>query len=258
VELFDNIELIPRPSFESLFTSIENHEADLIVAPFENTLAGTVHRCFELLINSDLNVIGETVIPVRHHLIGCEGSSLDSIIAVESHPVALAQCLKFLTAHPAIRGVASDDTAASVRRVVESGEKTRAAIGSARAAAIYGGTILESGIEDHHENYTRFFLLSTKAQPDADADKISLVMMLPHKSGSLHNALEPFARRGIELFKIESYPIEGKPWEYRFYLDLGYAEDSSQMESALDELRGKATEVRVLGRYKSARRSLCP
>ena len=257
MELFDNIELIPRPSFESLFASIENHEADLIVAPFENTLAGTVHRCFELLINSDLNVIGEAVIPVRHHLIGCEGSSLDSIIAVESHPVALAQCLKFLTAHPAIRGVASDDTAASVRRVVESGEKTRAAIGSARAAAIYGGTILESGIEDHHENYTRFFLLSNTPASNKNADKVSLVIELPHRSGSLYHALEPFARRGIDLVKIESYPIKGKPWEYRFYLDLGYAEDSSQMESALDELRGKATEVRVLGRYKSARRSLC-
>jgi len=253
VGLFDDLELVPRPNFESLFDSINDGSADYVIAPFENTLAGTVHRCYELLIASDLRVVGESIVPIRHNLIGCEDASLDSILSAESHPVALAQCLKFLSTHKQIKGVAADDTAASVRRIIESGDRTRAAIGSARAAEIYGGKILQSGIEDHHENYTRFFLLSKQAQPAIDADKISLVMMLPHKPGSLHNALEPFARRGIELFKIESYPIEGKPWEYRFYLDLQNATDTPRMEDALTELREKTTDVKILGTYKSAR-----
>jgi prephenate dehydratase len=252
--LGDEIELVPRPTFESLFTSIEEDAADLIIAPVENTLAGTVHRCYELLIESDLNVIGESVVPIRHNLIGCEDASPDSVLSVESHPVALAQCLKFFAARPQIEGVATDDTAASVRRVVESGDRTRAAIGSARAAEIYGGKILQSEIEDHHENYTRFFLLSNETNWDIDADKISLVMMLPHKSGALYQALEPFARRRIDLVKIESYPIEGRPWEYRFYMDLQSSIDSVRMEVALDELKERATEVRILGSYKSAGR----
>jgi len=254
VGLFDEVELVPKSSFESLFSSIEDGAADYIVAPVENTLAGTVHRCYELLIGSGLKVVGENIVPIRHNLIGCKDASLDSILSAESHPVALAQCLKFLAAHAQIRGVAADDTAASVRRVLESGDRTRAAIGSARAAEIYGGKILKPGIEDHHENYTRFFLLSQEAYVGGDADKISLVMMLPHRPGSLYHALEPFARRGIELFKIESYPIEGKPWEYRFYLDLQNSADSDKMEIALTELNERATEVRILGCYVSARK----
>ena len=252
--LGEEIELIPRATFESLFTAIEEDAADLIIAPVENTLAGTVHRCYELLIESDLNVVGESVVPIRHNLISCESASLDSIRSVESHPVALAQCWKFFKTYPQIERVATDDTAASVRRVVESKDKTRAAIGSQRAAAAYGGKILQSEIEDHHENYTRFFLLSNEANWDIDADKLSLVMMLAHRSGALYQALEPFARRGIDLVKIESYPIEGRPWEYRFYMDLQSSIDSVRMEVALDELKERATEVRILGSYKSARK----
>jgi len=251
--LGEKIRLVPRPTFESLFLSIEDNSADYILAPIENSLAGFVHASFDLLLDSKLYIIGEVIIPISHCLIGCPGSSFETIVAVESHPVALDQCRRFLAANPQIKRIAAEDTAGSVERIISQGDPARAAIAGQRAAEKYGGVILREHLEDSSENYTRFLLLSTAQGFTEDADKLSLVIELPHQPGALHSALEPFARRGIDLLKIEGRPVKGRPWEYGFYLDVrGSVHDRDVMET-LAELRNGRVETRILGAYRSAR-----
>jgi len=250
--LGEEITLVPRPTFESLFSAINDKAADHIFAPIENSLAGFVHACFDLLLDSKLYISGEVIIPISHYLIGCPGALFETITAVESHPVALDQCRRFLAANPQIQRIAAEDTAGSVARVVDRGDLTRAAIAGRRAADKYGGVILREHLEDSSENYTRFLLLSPSQDFAEDADKLSLVIELPHQPGALHDALEPFARRGIDLLKIEGRPVKGRPWEYCFYLDLRGSSDDSEVMAALSELHDRRVEIRILGAYRSA------
>lgn len=255
VLLGDGIQLVPRPTFEQLFAAVEEGVADYALAPLENSLAGSVHRSYDLLLNSSLVIIAEVIIPIAHHLIGCSTASFDVITTVESHPVALAQCERFLALNPQIKRLATDDTAASVRRVVEQRDPTRAAVAGRRAAEVYGGLILREHLEDHPENYTRFVLLAgdmQHAETMPQADKLSLAVKLSHQPGALARALAPFAERGIDLLKIESRPAIGSPWQYHFYLDLQGSIDQPGVRSALTELQGRADEVRILGCYPSA------
>lgn len=252
--LGEEIELVPRPTFESLFLAIDEGAADYVLAPVENSLAGSVHRSYDLLLESTLHISAEVIIPIRHHLIGCPGASFDGLRAVESHPVALAQCERFFAAHPQLQRIATEDTAGSVARIIKLGDPARAAIAGSRAAGIYGGKVLQHNLEDHTENYTRFVLLSPEPAPNSKADKLSLVMKLPHKSGALYRALQPFADRGIDLLKIESRPIKGRPFEYHFYLDLQASTNDERVVKALSELGERASEVRVLGCYQSGSR----
>jgi prephenate dehydratase len=254
--LGEAVRLVPRPTFESLFAAVGEGAADCALAPVENSLAGSVQACYDLLLESPLGIVGEVVIHVRHCLIGCPGSSLETIRAVESHPVALAQCGRFFAGRPGLRRVASEDTAGSVARVVARGDPTRAAIAGRRAAEIYGGVILQERVEDDDENYTRFVLLAPSPAAVGAADKLSLVVNLPHAPGALHRALEPFARRRIDLLKIESRPVKGRPWQYHFFLDLRASSEDAGLAGALEELRGLAAGVRVLGCYPSARLSI--
>jgi prephenate dehydratase len=183
------------------------------------------------------------------------GAALERIASVESHPVALAQCEQFFIAHPRLKRTPAEDTAGSVREVMRAGDPTRAAIASKRAAKLYGAAILQEHLEDDRENYTRFFLLAPSAaqlQEFSKADKISLVFQLAHKPGALHHALEPFARRNINMMKIESRPVHGRPWQYRFYLDLQAAASDPEFAAALAELAQQAVGLKVLGSYKSA------
>jgi prephenate dehydratase len=174
---------------------------------------------------------------------------------VESHPVALAQCEQFFIQHPRLKRIPAEDTAGSVREVVHVGDPARAAIASKRAAELYDAVILQEHLEDDRENYTRFFLLAPSADAPNEfpaADKISLVFQLAHKPGALHHALEPFARRNINMMKIESRPVHGRPWQYRFYLDLQASASDPELAAALGELAQQAVELKVLGSYKSA------
>jgi len=246
--------LVPRPTFESLFAAVGEGAADLALAPVENTLAGSVHRVYDLLLDSPLHVTAEVVIPIRHFLIGCPGADEREIRTVESHPVALAQCERFFASRPDIRRTAAEDTAGSVAEVVRRGDPTRAAVAGRRAAEIYGGRILRAGLEDHAENYTRFLLLAPEEAAADGADKLSLVVRLAHRPGALHHALEPFARRQIDLLKIESRPLRGRPWEYHFYLDLRASPLDAEAAAALAELRARTASVRVLGYYPSFRK----
>jgi prephenate dehydratase len=251
--LGEHVTLVPRPTFESLFASVVEGAADFALAPVENTLAGSVQRSYDLLLESLLHIVAEVVIPVRHCLIGCRGSSFDSIRTVESHPVALAQCERFFAAHARLRRVTADDTAGSVAEVVRRADPTRAAIAGRRAAEFYGGVILREGVEDDRENYTRFVLLTPVPEVREGADKLSLVLTLPHRPGALHDALAPFARRRIDLLKIESRPVKGEPWQYHIFLDLRASLSDADAAEALEELRERAASVRVLGCYPSAR-----
>jgi prephenate dehydratase len=251
--LGDRIALIPRPTFERLFDAIREGAADYILAPIENSLAGSVHRSFDLLVESDLHIIAEVIIPIVHNLIAAQGAKFEDIAIVESHPVALAQCELFFGEHPHLKRLATQDTAGSVRDVTASGDRTRAAIASRRAAQTYGGTILREHLEDNRENYTRFLLLSTDGRAASDADKLSLVFELDHRPGALLRALEPFAQRGMNLLKIESRPVHGRPWQYRFYLDLQAARNQPGAEAAIGELREQVVNLRILGSYPAAK-----
>jgi len=250
--LGEEIETVPRPTFEAMFAAIADGAADLILAPVENSLAGSVYRCYDLLLESKLNITAEVILPIAHNLIGPRGATLDQVRFVQSHPVALAQCTRFFEAHPQITRVPAEDTGGSAREVVRAGNPQRAAIASRRAAEIYGGSILQSHLEDHRENYTRFVLLSPEARMPGGANKISLVVFLLHRPGALHKALEPIAREEINLVKIESRPIVGHPFEYCFYLDVMAPPQAPGTQAALEELRKRTREVRILGCYVAA------
>ena len=252
------VRLVPLPTFEAAFGAIAKGAADYILAPIENSLAGPVHRSFDLLVESPLTIVGEVIIRIEHNLIGPPGGRLEEVAIVESHPVALAQCEEFFSARPFLKRIATGDTAGSVREIVQAGDRTRAAIASKRAAEIYGGQILREHLEDDPENYTRFLLLApaTEASPEK-ADKLSLVFRLAHLPGALYHALEPFARRNINLMKIESRPVRGLPWQYRFYLDLQATTRDPEVAGALAELEKLAVDVRILGSYISAKAANC-
>jgi prephenate dehydratase len=249
--LGDNVSLVPQATFEALFATISEGTADAILAPIENSLAGSVYRCFDLLLESDLVITGEVIYPIAHSLIGVPGSSANTLLGIESHPVALAQCQNFFREHPQIKRIASEDTAGSVRAVIERGDPRQAAIAGRRAAEIYGGVILQEHVEDHRENFTRFLLLRAMAEASECGDKLSLVIQLAHRPGSLYRALGIFSERGINLTKIESRPIPGRPWTYRFYLDLQASLTEDETRQALEDLQKCVETVRVLGCYPS-------
>jgi prephenate dehydratase len=252
--LGEAITTVPRPTFDAAFRAISDGLADALLAPVENTLAGPVVRVYDLLLESDLTITAETILPIEHHLIGCRGATLDGIRSVQSHPMALAQCERFFTTHPDLKRVPAEDTAGSVREALARGDKASAAIAGRRAAERYAGVILLSDIQDNPENFTRFVLLRPSAEappPAADARKMSIAMRLAHRPGALLASLDPFAKHGVNLQKIESRPIHGRPWEYQFFLDVE-AESSSELESALAAVRQATSHLRVLGLYPAA------
>jgi len=255
--LGDGIRTVPRMTFDSAFGAIAEGAADGLLVPVENTLAGSVVRVYDLLLESKLEMCGETILPIEHQLIGMPGARREDLRAVASHPMALAQCERFFAGNPQLKRVPAEDTAGSVREMMERGDKQFAAIAGRRAAEHYGAVILQENIQDNAENFTRFVLLlppeQVKLYRGADAKKISLAMRLAHKPGALLASLEPFANHGVNLLKIESRPIHGRPWEYQFYLDVE-AEEPEHLELALKEVAEATSELRVLGKYATARR----
>ena len=254
--LGDAITTVPRRTFDSTFQAITEGAADALLVPVENSLAGSIVRVYDLLVESGLTVAAETILPIEHHLIGCPGATLHGIRAVSSHPMALAQCEHFFAARPELKRIAAEDTAGSVREVLDRGDKTHAAIAARRAAEYYHATILQEGIQDAAENYTRFVLLlppEAAKQFAAVALKMSLALRLAHRPGALLAALQSFAAHGVNLLKIESRPIHGRPWEYQFFVDVE-ADNPQSLEAALTKARLAVSELRVLGRYAPANR----
>lgn len=248
------IEPVPCTSFDDMFAAVDEEAADCCIAPIENSLAGSIHRNYDLLLASRLTIGGETHLRIVHNLIAARDVPLTSIRRVYSHPVALAQCTRFLRAHPSMEAVPANDTAGAVREVMERGRDDEAGIASAEAASVYGGHIVSTGVEDHAQNYTRFLLLTPRDRPVETREtmrrwKTSLVFRVPNKPGSLHRALGAFAMFDLDLAKVESRPIEGRPWEYAFYVDIIGRESDPDVARALGNLGHMAEMVKVLGSY---------
>lgn len=250
-------EVLPCPRFADLFSNLKEKRVDGAMVPIENTLAGSVHENYDHLQTNDLPIVAETSVRIVHNLIGPPGVPFSKIKRVFSHPVALNQCLNFFAAHPGIEKVPFYDTAGSVKMIMEEKLSDAAGIASAVAAEIYGARILRRSIEDDRRNYTRFFLLRrpeyarrfpVKPKPRTQW-KTSLVFSTRNVPGSLFRSLSAFALRDLNLTKIESRPLRGKPWEYLFYLDfLGHVDDPNT-KNALGHLAELADFMRVLGCY---------
>jgi prephenate dehydratase len=255
--LGEEILTVPRATFDATFRAIAEQAADALLLPVENTLAGSVVRVYDLLHESPLEMCGETILPIEHHLMACPGATFAEIRAVASHPMALAQCECFFEANPRLKRVPAEDTAGSVREMMSRGDNSCAAIAGERAALHYGAVILRESIQDNAENFTRFVLLLPPEEAQKfrakDARKMSLTMRLAHKPGALLSSLQPFAKHRVNLLKIESRPIHGRPFEYQFYVDVE-AEHPDRLEKALNEVRPATSELRVLGLYAAAKR----
>jgi prephenate dehydratase len=277
---------VPRPTFDAVFRAIEDGAAEALLVPVENSLAGSVVRVYDLLLESNLTIVAETILPIELNLIACPGASLEKIRTVASHPMALAQCERFFDAHPQYKRTPAEDTAGSVRETIARGDQTAAAIAGQRAAVHYHAVILAESIQDNVENFTRFVLLVPGQRADSDptallnsapiasqrmmdlvaelrvrqneqgvsphAQKMSLALRLAHRPGALLAALEPFARHGVNLLKIESRPIHGRPWEYQFFLDVE-TDAPAGLEAALADVRKATSYLRALGFYRAAK-----
>jgi prephenate dehydratase len=261
--LGDAIEPRPKREFDQMFESVIRDEADCAVVPIENTLAGSVIKNYDLIVENDLEIVGEVVLRVAHHLIAPKGIALEKIRRIYSHPVALAQCEDFLRKlranAPSLEVLPAYDTAGAVKMVVENGRRDEAAIASRIAAGIYKANILAAGIESNPQNFTRFFV---RARPDrrklprlrhvSKSLKTSIVFRTTNKPGALFHALEAFAKGKIDLTKIESRPIVGRPWEYSFYLDFVGDRNTPAARRALASLTHVAESLRIFGSYPRA------
>jgi prephenate dehydratase len=245
------IEPFPCLAFEDVFEAVARRKAELAVIPIENTLAGSIHKNFDLLARHSLEVIAETSLRVEHNLIAHAGVSLRQIRRIYSHPAALEQCARLLRRLRAIEKVSFYDTAGSVKFLRDHGLRNAAAIASEDAARIYGMKILRRSIEDDPENYTRFLALARRGRFPRGGRKTSIMFGLKNEPGVLFKALSVFALRSIDLSKIESRPIRGTPWEYLFYLDVQSDIRSRECRNALRHLRELAPYMRVLGSYST-------
>ncbi len=243
-----DIGLLPQASFGAVFDSVAGGAADRGVVPIENSLAGSIHENYDRLSARSLSIVGETQVRVRHCLIGLPGATIEGLCRVLSHPVALAQCRDFFGRHSAIEAVAAYDTAGAVLETVRAGRFEQGAIASQLAAALHGGEVLEEGVEDDPQNFTRFLVLAREPGPPEAASKTSIVFTLENVPGGLYRALGAFAERGVDLSKIESRPLRGRPWEYAFYLDV-LGDPRGTAGEAMEDLRRRAREFRILGSY---------
>jgi prephenate dehydratase len=252
LELVRGAEIVACATSAQVFDTLDSRRAAAAVIPVENTLAGPVGEHLDLLLERDVFIHAELRLRIEHNLIAAPGTKLNDIKKVLSHPVALDQCRNFFRRHRGISAVPFYDTAGSVKHVIAEGLGDTAAIASQRAAKEYGGKILQAGLEDEKQNFTRFFLINKSKKIGARADKTSLVFSLKNVSGALFKALSVFALRDLDLSKIESRPVRGKPWEYRFYVDV-LSGDDQPMRLALNHLEEIAGMVKVLGVYPRAK-----
>lgn len=246
--------LVSRPytSFSKVFDAVQKKEVTIGIIPIENSLFGSVYENYDLLDRYPLNIIGEVKLRVSHMLMAIPGVKLRDIRHVYSHPQALGQCEQYLQTLRDAEIVAVYDTAGSAKMISEQHMRNSAAIASRAAARLYGLHILKRGIESNHHNYTRFLVLSPRRVRAAKNAKTSIIFSLKSIPGALFKALSVFALRNIDLVKIESRPIIGKPWEYLFYLDFSGSIAEKKSRHALDELGDVTSHLRILGSYTKA------
>lgn len=250
----DGVTLSPSATFREVFFKVADGEVESGIVPIENSLAGSIHENYDLLLEHALHIVGEIKLRIVHHLVANSGTSLGDIRRVLSHPQALAQCRDFLRGLPGTTPVPVYDTAGAAKDLKTSGALDSAAISSAQAASDYGLEILASGIESNHQNFTRFLIVAPTPGPARDSAgsrKVSVAFALHHAPGTLFKSIGVFALRDIDLLKIESRPIPGTPWEYLFYLDFAGDVEDPKVVKALDHLGELTSFLRVLGCYPS-------
>lgn len=250
----EEVELYPKPGIDEVFQAVESNEADYGVVPVENSIEGGVHETLDLLAKTTLRVQCEVQVKVSLHLVARGGTKLDDIKLIVSHPYALAQSKRFLRKLRGVKIEPCSSTAEAAKRASMS--RGVAALASRLAASVYGLKVLVENVQDYNQNITRFFVLGRASMPlevvrtTASDYKTTLIMLLPHRPGALYKALEPFARREINLTRIESRPVQSKPWEYLFHLDFeGSIEADENCKKAVEELKERALTVTVLGSY---------
>lgn len=247
------IETLPCRSFDELFARMEGDPQLLGMAAIENTIAGSLLPNHELLRRSRAQIVGEQKLRISHVLAALPGQRMETLREVRSHPIALMQCADFLKAHPGMKVVERDDTAGSAREIAEEGLRGVAAICGSDAAALYGLEVLEQSVETNKHNFTRFLLLADRSRAAgfsdaARTDKASLLFTLPHTRGSLSQVLTVLSFYGMNLTKIQSLPIVGREWEYRFYADVTF-DDAVRYRQAVEAARPLTSDFRILGEY---------
>lgn len=252
LQYFPKARLVPKKSFQDVFDAAESGGADYVVVPVENSIEGSVNEIYDLLLRTKMGVIGEVYQRVRHCLIANKGAK--KIRHVHSHPQALAQCRGYLQ-RMKFEAVPAYDTAGAVKMIKESRMLDAAAIASKRAAELYEMALLDEGIEDRKNNYTRFLVLSPKkAGEDSKSGhyKTSMIFSVKHVPGALFGIIGEFAIRRINLTKIESRPTKETPWEYNFYVDFEGRALDKPVQEALRAIKPKTSYVKILGSYKKA------
>lgn len=256
----EEIELICCATFEELFEQMARDTKVIGMMAIENTIAGSLLHNYELLRESGLSIVGELKLRISHSIMCLPEDNWEDIKEVNSHPVALAQCRRWLTAHPSMKVVEAEDTAGSAEMINRLKMRGHAAICSKFAAPIYGMKILEEGIETNKHNFTRFLVMCDPWQADelcnpTQSNKSSIVFTLPHNEGSLSQVLSIFSFYRINLTKIQSLPIIGREWEYMFYVDLSYS-DYMRYRQSLDAVRPLTKQIKILGEYKDGKSTL--
>ena len=246
----DSIQIIGKSDFDGIFEAVSTGQVERGIVPIENSLAGSIHRNYDLLLRHDLSIIGETQIHIAHQLIALPGVELADVKKVYSHPQPLAQCEQTLSnLLPEAEQISARDTVSSVKQLIEQNITDGAALASERAAQIYNLNIIKANMQDNSENYTRFVAISPEpVAPPADA-KTSIVYSMDNLPGSLFKSLAVFALRDIDLTKIESRPLQGKRWQYFFYIDFLGSLAEERCQNALNHLQEITTFFKVLGSY---------
>lgn len=253
------ISIFPAPTFERLVEEVAaGQHCDSGLMAIENTLAGSLLSNYSLLQDSKLHITGEVYLPIRQNLLARPGATLHDLREVHSHPIAIAQCRQFFRAHPQIRLVETLDTALSARQVSEQDDPGIGAIASTLAAELYGLHVLARDIETNRANHTRFLVLDRKPGPAGPTNKCSISFAVDHRVGSLQRVLAILSSHGINLTKIQSAPITGHPWEYRFYVDFLLQPGETDPANALAEVAGATREFRLLGCYREGNKNLNP
>ena len=242
-------ELFHVQTFEEAMQQVQEGKADYAVLPIENSSAGAVIDNYDLQVKYTNHIVAETFVKVRHGLLGLKEAELSDIETVYSHPQALMQCSQFLHDQKQIRQVSLENTAVAAKNVVEDQDRTQAAIASEIAAKLYGLKVLRPAIQNSESNTTRFIILSSRPIYCKGASKVSITFELPHRSGTLYNILGHFIFNGVNMRMIESRPIPGRSWEYRFFVDIEGNLADAAIKNALNGVAAEAQNMRILGNY---------
>ncbi|MCL2660557.1 MAG: prephenate dehydratase [Acidobacteriaceae bacterium] len=241
---------------DEVFAKVASGAVDAAVLPIENSLYGSVAEHYDLMLEEPVQIVGEALLRIRHNMIAAPGVKLEDVRKVLSHPVALAQCRRFLAAHREFEVTPFYDTAGSVKHVVSNGLRDVAGIAPMLAATEYGGEVLVAGIEDHAQNFTRFNLMvrdndTERWRQDSQPNKMSIAFAVEHRPGTLVGALVQLAAAGVNLTRIESRPVPGSPWEYVFFVDARF-DLPERASEVVETLRQSCRMVKVLGVYRAA------